>query len=927
MSGDIMKKQKLTYTSLALGNLKNKKKQYLLMIFGIVLSMVFSSGVIYFAYSAYDTSAQKNATESGFYEMFFSEYDEQFFEELHRTEAIEETGYGYVLGYIFTDEEDTLSGTSIVKLDKVSEYLVNPVFLSGHYPQKKGEIAIEQTALLQMGITAEAGDEITLKFQVQNDNELLPEIKEKTYTLSGIMVDKRNNVASGFEEKRILPAAIVSENEKIDLGGKQKTVVYATLLDNGFGKVYSAREKLGIEKLECVNSFKESFNFDSDEWLSFSLVMIVVCMLWIASSIGIINAFTTNLKERKKQIGYYRAVGATKHQIFKLFGREALILSAICTPVSLAISYLAVKLVVGYVFEKAYFSPNIWVLLICGAFSVISVMLASLIPLFAASRITPMQAIRNIEAARKLKNKRVKTQKDFNVAKLLAKRNLTVSKSKQIIVSVFLVVTILFSSYALSAMTYAINDIHSLANDYELHLYMYGTVNYPAGNNGFTENQLQTVLFNENIADANGLKRANVNILVENAKELSDYRYISHNNFYHSGSELGTDLKDLDENNFRNKLNPGIINAGNEKLKSAAGYKGDYLPFEIIALSEDLINIISKNVVDGEIDMGKINSGQQVIFVAPKEVILAVHTDSYGSSMLSTYSQGSHIEENRERGENIEIITSVPCDYKAGEKLDLSILYCDEYNPDFEIDGTPVVSKEKLEINNVQTEIGAVLNDTSEFTELLMYSVSNDVIITSIEGMAHFFPQARYKHLAFELKDDCTEEVNEEITALLDSIASCVDSGDYSSDYDYQMEQKKDIQNFCLIVCAVVILLFTICASIINNTISSNIKEDKKKIGTLRAVGGNEKEISLSYIIQFLSMFKWGFGLGFGLFGVSYLILYLIPETKGLTMQMVFNPWITLAFGIALFAICSLSIYSKIRKEMKNSIVENIREL
>ena len=925
-----MKKKKLTYTSFALGNLKNRKKQYLLMVAGIILSMIFSSGVIYFAYSAYDTSTQKNVAELGCYDVFFSQYDERFFEELQHTETIEKAGYGYVLGYVFTDDEDTSSGTSVVKLDKVSQELVNPVFVSGTYPEKKGEIAIEQTALLQMGVTANVGDEIRLNFQIQNDDELIPKTKEKTYVLSGIMVDKRNNVANGFEEKRILPAAIVSEYEKTDLGGKQKTVVYATLQEKGFGKLYDAKEKLGLQSMEFVYSFEETLNLDSDEWLSFSLVMIVVCMLWLCSAIGIINAFTTNLKERKKQIGYYRAVGATKRQIFKLLGREALILSIICTPISLVVSYFAVRFVIGYVYEKAYFSPNIWVLLVCGVFSVLSVMLASLIPLFAASRITPMQAIRNIEVTRKLKNKKVKTQKEFTVSKLLAKRNLTVSKSKQIIVSVFLVVTILVSSYALSAMTYAINDIHSLNYDYEMHLYMdamYGTVNFPAGNNGFTENHLQTVLLNENIVSANGLKRANVNILVNDAKELSDYRYISHNNFYHSGLEVGADLKELNEKNFRNKLNPGIINAGNEKIKAAAGYEGDYLPFEIIALSDDLIDLLAKNVVDGEIDINKINSGEQVVFVAPAEVILAVHTDSYGNSMLSTYSQHSDIEVNRGLGEDIEIITTVPCDYKAGEKLDLSVLYSEEYNIDFEDDGTPKVSKENLDINNVQVEIGAVVNDISEFAEILMYSVSDGAIITSIEGMDHFFPKAKYKHLAFDLKDDCTADVNQEITELLKSIALCVDNGDYNSNYDYQAEQRKDVQNFCLIICAMVILLFSICASIINNTVSSNIKEDKKKIGTLRAVGANKKEISFSYIIQFLSMFKWGFGLGFGIFGFSYLIIWLVPETKSLTGQMIFNPWITLGMGAILFVLCSLSVYSKIRKEMKNSIVENIREL
>ena len=130
-----------------------------------------------------------------------------------------------------------------------------------------------------------------------------------------------------------------------------------------------------------------------------------------------------------------------------------------------------------------------------------------------------------------------------------------------------------------------------------------------------------------------------------------------------------------------------------------------------------------------------------------------------------------------------------------------------------------------------------------------------------------------------------------------------------------------------LLVCSVIILFYTICGSIINNTLSSNIKEDKKKIGTLRAVGANEKEITLSYILQLFSMFKWGFGIGFGLFGISYVVLLLIPELKPFMENMIFNPWVTLLLGIILFAVCSLSVYAKIRKEMKNSIVENIREL
>ena len=43
-----MKHKNLTVNKLAFGNLKERKKQYTLMIIGIILAMIFSSGTIFF---------------------------------------------------------------------------------------------------------------------------------------------------------------------------------------------------------------------------------------------------------------------------------------------------------------------------------------------------------------------------------------------------------------------------------------------------------------------------------------------------------------------------------------------------------------------------------------------------------------------------------------------------------------------------------------------------------------------------------------------------------------------------------------------------------------------------------------------------------------------------------------------------------------
>ena len=127
---------------------------------------------------------------------------------------------------------------------------------------------------------------------------------------------------------------------------------------------------------------------------------------------------------------------------------------------------------------------------------------------------------------------------------------------------------------------------------------------------------------------------------------------------------------------------------------------------------------------------------------------------------------------------------------------------------------------------------------------------------------------------------------------------------------------------------SIIIISFVICASVINNSISARIRENKRVIGTLRAVGADQRDLVKSYIIQMLSMFSWGTGIGFGIYLIGFLISKIVEKyytSSGAILT--FNPWVTIAMTILLFAVCSINLWSKVRKEMKNSIVENIREL
>ena len=130
------------------------------------------------------------------------------------------------------------------------------------------------------------------------------------------------------------------------------------------------------------------------------------------------------------------------------------------------------------------------------------------------------------------------------------------------------------------------------------------------------------------------------------------------------------------------------------------------------------------------------------------------------------------------------------------------------------------------------------------------------------------------------------------------------------------------------IIIAVVALLFTACGSMINNSITARIRENKKEIGTLRAVGATLKDINRSYIRQLTSVLGWGTIGGFLAYFVSFGLYCLIFISMGDTADdFDFRIIETLIGVMLLFISCVINAVLKIKKEMKNSIVENIREL
>ena len=938
-----MKKKKLTYNSLALGNLKNRKKQYTLLIIGIILSMTLSSSFTFFVSSAISSALETHNFLYGKQTDIMLNTATSDEIEQYLNETTEKHGYAHILGKITAEDAETNIGACVAWLDDNAKELYYQSIIEGRMPTAENEIAIEKSALTRLGIDCKLNDKITFDFYVQDADQQKEKAIKKEYTLVGILNDKRSNIEkqSWVTDIRI-PAAFVMDNTEVEIGGKE--ALYCFVLDNsdalmqdyiGLTKplrnaYYGANDGMGwytTGGYEIMYTVADTFGVNAP----YLLILVFVAVLAIAANIGIVNAFSTNLKERKRQIGLLRSVGATRRQIIKVYGKETFILCLICTPVSILISVGVVALSVSTFGENFVFKPSWWVLPLSAVISILIVTLSSFIPLFSASRITPMQAIRNISLNRKIKTKKIKTQKEFDTPKLLATRNIKLYKSKQVLTSVILAIAVFGSLFGFSLAGGIEKQNTSLNADYEVTSYMeYGSrriANYDWIRLGISENEVQEILSNSFVENIQGRKETNGYIEVE---ELTDYLKLC--NYVTGVYPASVDGVKITKENYEKYQEIPIENTA---VIEKANITSPILPLDFIGLPEEHFKNESGTVLEGKINIDKLNSGEEVILVLPKTLELSTHfytfegEEDYSYSDLYIDSKPYDVAD-----EDITILNSaeLTTEFKVGDRIKLGWIISNtgEEPLDYGVEGAEAtVTKEDFDHEKIEKEVtvGAIIYEYSGLLITLFNGHCNPCLITTVDGLNTFTKNVPYEYIEVDLNTECTEEVNKEMTSLFDRIFAGKDAM-VESLYEREKDNTLTVKTMYIIITAIVILLFTMCGSMINNALTARIRESKKEIGTLRAVGASSKEISSSYIRQVLSVLGVGTLTGAGAFGLFFGIYTLIILSYGQTQDdYIITFWQTLIGIVSLIVFCVLNVYLKVKKEMKHSIVENIREL
>lgn len=530
---------------LTLKNLRLNKVRTIVTIVGIMLSAALITVVSGMALSGRQTMIDGQTEWSGNYDVALDIIDTAKIDKIRQNRNVENAFYKERLGFskatvadnaeygyaVTAISENAFDGCFKLKLEK------------GSFPTNSNEAVVTGAFKNTDGKDVKVGDKITLELgvlkgtdgKVLGESELLDlspkrfkeskitDKKQKTYTITGIIENPNtrelNNPSSCFEiytvsdEESPVEAIRTKHMNKLYIAYTpqsegnylQNTADILGFKADDMSNVSSDEISPEDQQTSGVNGY--SFNTvllsmkgyggsDGTNVMIFSLAVIIIIIVMLASVFVIRNSFAISITEKTSMYGMLASVGATKRQIRRNVLFEGFILGLIGIPLGIllglgvnAILIAILNSVLGDMLSGATFvfvTPTIPI--ICAiVLSAVTIFCSSFFIALRASRIPPLVAIRGNKDIKVKNNKPYRTskltKKLFGVGGEIASKSLKRSRKKYRTTVISIVVSV--------AMFIAVSAFMDYGMTFTDHYY--GNTDYNYMVSGIDANQAQTI--------------------------------------------------------------------------------------------------------------------------------------------------------------------------------------------------------------------------------------------------------------------------------------------------------------------------------------------------------------------------------------------------------------------------------------------------
>ena len=468
---------------LTIKNLRLNKKRTIVTIIGIILSTALMVGIGLLFSSFQDLMIRDTIGYSGKYEAKYNDVD------LIKLNDIKNKNFTYFyekpIG--FSKIESSNEYKPYMYITSVNkEYFNELKLVDGSFPKNENEVVISNHVITNGGLDYKVGDIVTFTYGSRNidgnitlannelvDGEFLTNEGTHTYKIVGI-VDRSNFESYSASGYTAFTVDVNSDNGNVNL----------YVMFNKNKNIIKQSEELAKEL-----NYNGDINYNSTLLALYGestygnvmssmggMMIIMLSLVSIGCIIVIYNSFAISVMERKKEFGLLSSIGATKRQLSHTVFFEAVVVGVIGIILGILGAYIGIGCVILIINNlisdmleyKLYLVTNYLFIIIPVIFMIIVIGISAFIPSRRASKVSPIEAIRQNDDI-KINKKKIRTSKLvlklFGIEGEIALKNIKRNKKKYrvTIVSLFIsiVLFISFSSY----MNYTLNTASSVMGE------------------------------------------------------------------------------------------------------------------------------------------------------------------------------------------------------------------------------------------------------------------------------------------------------------------------------------------------------------------------------------------------------------------------------------------------------------------------------
>lgn len=530
---------------LTLKNLRLNKVRTIVTIVGIMLSAALITVVSGMALSGRQTMIDAQKNWSGDYDVSLDIIDTAKIDEIRQNRNVENAYYTEIAGYAKEQLANGKDGLySVIAMSKNAfDGCFDFSLKEGRFPNNSDEAVVTKNFTTPDGKTVKVGDKITFDMGILTDKDgsalnlkdlyiissndfkecSVKDEKQKTYTVTGITETPNTGelyapmpsfrIFTVSDEKAPVEAIRTKHMNKLYIAYTpqsegnylQNTADILGFKADDMNNVSSDEISPEDQQTSGVNGY--SFNTtllamkgyggsDGTNVMIFSLAVIIIIIVMLASVFVIRNSFAISITEKTSMYGMLASVGATKRQIRRNVLFEGFILGLIGIPLGIllglgvnAILIAILNSVLGDMLNGATFvfvTPTIPI--ICAiVLSAVTIFCSSFFIALRASRIPPLVAIRGNKDIKIKNNKPYRTskltKKLFGVGGEIASKSLKRSRKKYRTTVISIVVSV--------AMFIAVSAFMDYGMTYTEHYY--GKTDYSYMVAGIDTKQAQTI--------------------------------------------------------------------------------------------------------------------------------------------------------------------------------------------------------------------------------------------------------------------------------------------------------------------------------------------------------------------------------------------------------------------------------------------------